>query len=77
MSLGRGLHRPPRRLLLSSLKEGSDLTLLVAPVSSARDILRLPTWQGKATMLVLAKAAMTDCKLYSTVCCSTLILSSS
>ncbi len=54
MSLGRSLHRPPRRLLL---------TLIVAPVSTARDTLCLPTWQGKAMMLVLAKAAVTDCKL--------------
>ncbi len=73
MSLGRSLHRPPRKFLCTILKDGSDIMLIIAPVSTARDILRLPTWQGKAMM----KAAMTDRKVNSTVCCSTLFLPSS
>ncbi len=77
MSLGRSLHRPPQRLLLRILKEGSDVILITAPVSSAREILRLPTCQGKAMMLVLVKAAVTDRKVNSTVCFSTLFLFSS
>ncbi len=59
------------------LKDGSDIILTIAPVSNAREILYLPTWQGKAMMLVLVKVAMTDCKVNSTVSFSTPFLSSS
>ncbi len=76
MSLGRSLHHPPRSVLLSSLKDGSDITLIVAPVSRAREILYPSTLQGKATMLVLVKAAMADHKVNSTVCFSAQFLSS-
>ncbi len=77
MSLGWSLHRPILNVLRSCLKDGSDIIFIAASVSRAIEILHFPTWQGKAMMLVLVKAVMADCKLNSTVCFSTLFLSSS
>ncbi len=77
MLLGRGLHWPPQRLLFMILKDGSDIVLIIAPVSTAREISCLPIWQGKEMMLVLVKAAVTDRKVNSTVCFSILFLPSS
>ncbi len=76
MLLGRSLYRPSRNVLRSCLKDGSDI-FIAAPVSRAREIVHLPTWQGKAMMLVLVNAAITDRKVNSTVCFSTLFLCSS
>ncbi len=77
MSFSRSLHRPPRNVLRICLKDGSDIIFIAAPVSRAREILLFPTRQGKALMLVLVKAAMTDRKVNSTVCFSILFSSSS
>ncbi len=59
------------------LKDSLDITFIAALVSRAREILHLSAWQGIAMMLVLGKVAMTDHKVNSNVCFSTLFLPSS
>ncbi len=76
-SPGKSLHYPPRKLLQTILKDGSYIIFIAAPVCRDTEIAHFPTWQGKAMMLVSVKAAMMDRKLDSTVCFSTLFLSSS
>ncbi len=43
-----------------ALKEVSDITFMVAPVSTAKDTGNFPTLQGKANKCVLEKAAIID-----------------
>ncbi len=56
---GRSVERTPRKVL-KDLKECSEITLMVAPVSTAKDSGNVPTLHSSASLCVFERAAVTD-----------------